>query len=174
MSSLVLNVVPLPTQDPIAHIRRPEFRDRKDPREGQVTQPWVDYFTALGTSQEASPIRIAQVGVTAQSASIAATDMSNGNLSGGFYAVSFYARITQAATTSSSLEVIVDWTEGGLAQSHTFAAITGNTVTSLLSDGLPLILVDPLSPIRYSTTYASVGGTVMQYELYIVLTQVQA
>ena len=138
-----------------------------------LTAPWLDYFTAQSNLISQMPARIQTVSVAQQSASIGATDMSNGSLSAGLYLIQYYARITQAATTSSSLEVVFDWTDGGVTPVYTGAAMTGNT-TSTFQSGSLMVEVDALSPIRYSTIYASVGGTVMEYKLVVVLSEVSA
>lgn len=174
----ILGTIPLPLGDVIAKRPRKEFLQKgiPDPQEGMVSTPWVEYMTRSDQILAQSPNRLNSVGpLTAQAASIGATDFSTGGLNAGLYRLSYYARITQAATTSSSLIVTFDWTDTGVATSHSFAAITGNTTAT--NNGSPdskLIYSDAASPIRYSTTYASVGGTPMQYSLQIVLEKVQA
>lgn len=168
------NLIPLPVQTPIAQGKRPRFGPRQqDPQEGLCTQPWVEYFNSLVLTQSASPVRIDSVSLSAQGASIAATDMASVPLAAGIYRVSYYVRITQAATTSSSLTVTLDWTDGGVSPSFSGAAITGNTTTTFQSE-TQLIAIDSVSPVRYSTTYASVGGTPMLYKLEITLEKVLA
>lgn len=164
------NPVPIPISDAISRPRRDEFarRNQRDPQEGMVTQPWIDYFTDQGLAVSEAARLQTTVTLTAQGASVAATDMTDGTFSAGFYRVSYYARITQAATTSSSLTVTIDWTEGGVSPSFSGAAMTGNTVTTVQSE-TQMLYIDALSPIRYSTAYASVGGTPMQYSLRLVL-----
>jgi len=164
------NVVPIPLQDPIAQPARIEFvkRGQKDPKEGTVTQAWLDWFTSQSDSLSASSTRINTVPLTTQFAAIAPTDFSGANLSAGLYRISYYARITQAAGVNSSLTVTFDWTDGGVSPSFSGAAITGNTTTTFQSATFP-IHIDSLSPVRYSTAYVSVGAPVMQYALYIFL-----
>ena len=155
-----LNNVPIPHFDPIVQPTR------------FLTEVWERWFDQLQIILEAAAVRVGGVSVSAQGASIAATDFSDGALDAGLYRISYYARITQAATVSSSLIIGFDWTDGGVSQSFTGAAITGNT-TATSQSGSVLIHVDALSPVRYSTTYASVGATSMQYDLYITLEEVQ-
>ena len=90
------------------------------------------------------------------------------------YQVSIYARITQAASVSSSLTVTVDWLDSGVACAFSWPAVTGNTVSTVLVQPQIIVDVDGSSPVRYSTVYASAGGTVMQYKLAVVLSRVQA
>lgn len=139
----------------------------------QPTKPFIEWVTALTTDVDASSARITTKTVTAQAASIASTPFAVGALSPGLYRVEFYARITQAATTSSSLTVTFSWVEGAVSCSKTFPALTGNTTATVDGNGA-LIRIDQASPVSYATTYASVGGTVMQYRADFVLTQVDA
>lgn len=165
-----MNTVPIPISDPIASPARKEFIERKqrDPLEGKVTQPWVDYFTQQGDAQSTSPSRIAQIPLYHLDLSVSPTEMAGVGVTGGAYRINYYARIMRPGAVSSSLIVTFDWTDLGVACSFSGAAMTGNTVTTLQSETL-LVEVDNLSPIRYSTTYASVGVPSMEYKLMIVL-----
>ncbi len=172
-----LITAPIPLNDPIAAPRRREFRSgpkvqEKDPFEGLITDPWVKYITDITVTVDNAPTRVNSISKTNQIASIGATDVSAGNQPGGLYEIKFYVRITQAASVSSSLQVTLDWTDGGVSPAQTFPAITGNTVTTIQSSGLPQIHVDSGTPIRYATTYVSVGGTPMKYRLDVTLLQV--
>ena len=91
-----------------------------------------------------------------------------GRLQSGIYRVSYYARITQAAGVSSSLTVQFRWTDGGVAQTQTAAAITGNTTTSVQQDRL-MVRTDRNTSIVFDTVYASTGAPVMQYRLNLAL-----
>ena len=165
---------PIPLQDAIARPGRSGFSDdAPDPLAGTITDAWIEYFNRVVTQLSSTPFRVNSVAAVTQAASIAATDFSGGGLSSGYYRLTYYARITRAATTSSSLTVTFDWVESGVSLALSGSAMTGNTVTTVQS-GTTLILADSNSPIRYSTTYASVGGTTMQYRLSVVLEQVQA
>lgn len=170
----VINNAPIPVSDPIAKARDPKTpRDRKDPNEGRVTKAWIDWFTNLFSVQAQTPTRVAATSVSAQSASIGATDLSDGTLSAGLYRISFYARITQPGTVSSSLTIAFDWTDATVSVPFTETAITGNTTTTIQTDTL-LIEIDANSPVRYSTTYASVGATAMTYKLAVTLEEILA
>ena len=106
---------------------------------------------------------------TAQSASIATTSLpTDGDLSAGLYRVTYYARITTAAGVSSSLTVNFGWTDGAISQTHSGAAMTGNSNTTWQTDSI-LIYVDAATPISYSTTYASDAAGAMQYQLFVTL-----
>jgi hypothetical protein len=153
---------PFPAKDPIAQ-----------PRTGLVTDPWIEWLTALIGDVDASPARLQTVTLTLQGASIGTTSIPFGALDTGLYRVSYYARITRAATTSSSLTVTLGWTEGGISLTSAGAAMTGNT-TGTVQSGTLLIRIDAASPVSYATTYASVGATSMQYRLDVLLEQLDA
>lgn len=168
--TFVLGRAPIPLTDPVARPkRRDQFSEKqKDPLEGTMSDAWADYFSRLVSTVAASATRISSAAKVAQSASIAATDISGGTLKAGVYRVSYYTRITQAAGTSSSLTVTLSWTDGGVAQSQAFAAIVGNTTTSLQTEAM-LIRIDSGSPVRYATAYVSVGAPAMEYSLDVIL-----
>lgn len=139
----------------------------------KVTPLWVGFFQALVDALNGTASREATVAKTAQSAAIAATSVTSGTLAPGLYRVSYYARITQAATTSSSLTVTLAWTDGGVACSESGAAMTGNT-TSTQQTGSRVIRVDSATQVTYATAYASSGATPMQYALSVVLESLPA
>jgi hypothetical protein len=156
------NGAPAPLRDPIA---------RKS--DGLMTAPWVTWFTQLTTDLDAAPERLDSVTVTGQTASISPTALDVGSLSQGLYRVTWRARITQAATVSSSLVVTVGYTESAITMSESGTAITGNT-TSTVASGSFLVAVDQGTPITFSTTYASTGASVMAYTLTIVAEEMDA
>jgi hypothetical protein len=134
----------------------------------------VNFFTRMQSNLQLAPAQISLAQALEQSASISATDLTDGGVAAGLYRVSYYGAIIQAATTSSSLTVTLSFTHRGTAKSASGAAITGNTISTFQSGELPLIVSDGASPITYATTYASVGGTPMLYDLYVVLERVAA
>jgi len=172
--ALTLANAPIPVRDPISVTKRTErYRyEQKDPLEGHLTNSWIEWFTRLNLQVNSNPTRLNQVNLTAQSATIAATDFSGGSLNQGLYRLSYYTRITTAAGTSSSLTITLSWTESGVAMSSAGAAITGNTITTFQS-GTILVFVDSAAPVRYSTTYVSVGAPSMVYRASFVIEAVQ-
>lgn len=168
------NIVPMPLGDPIARPIRPEFIGGKvDPRAGTMPDSWVKFLTSVTQTVSQQPLRIRASSSTGQTASITSTNLTAGAISTGLYRITHYTRVTQAASSSSSLSVTYAWTDGGVPQSITFAAITGNTTTTNDSRTFS-VHADAASPITYATTYASVGGTVMAYRLDIWLEQIAA
>lgn len=161
-----------PYQDPIG-IPSPE-----DERKGKGTavylpQSWIDWFTALTQRVETAPNRVAAVTLEEQSAAIGSTDIPIGNVLAGVYRLSYYARISTAAGSSSSLTVSLGWPDGAVAQSFSGSAITGNTTTTYQTATLE-VLVDAAGPITYSTAYSSTGSPAMEYTLVVTAEVVSA
>jgi len=154
---------PLPTTDPLVDPQR-QFR---------ATRALVDWATALSGDVDTAPARLRTETLTGQTASIGTTAIPVGSLAAGLYRVSWYARITRAATTSSSLTVTIGWVESGITLVSSGAALTGNT-TGTVQSGSLLLRIDAGTPITYSTTYASSGGVTMEYRLDLVVEQVDA
>jgi len=140
---------------------------------GVIVDAWYQYFLQARDRLNANPHILGTVFdlVTGQSAAIGTTSIPLPTLGIGLYRVSTYARITQAASTSSSLTVTLGWTDGTVACTYSGAAMTGNTTATMQSGSL-MIRNDNLSPLTYSTAYASSGGTVMQYRLDIAVEQI--
>lgn len=167
--------VPIPLSDPIARPRREDIGpDQKDPNQGTITLPWIQYFQAQSDTFSQAPIKTTTpVSLSNQSASIGSTPIPTASLASGLYRVSYAARVSQSATTSSSLTVTISWTASGVTQAQSGAAMTGNTTATFQSHSY-LILIDQASPVTYYTTYASVGATPMKYELSVVLESIDA
>lgn len=83
------------------------------------------------------------------------------------YRLSYYVRVVQPATVSSSVQVTLTWTDGGVTQTATGALLTGNTTTTLEQKTELLVHVDPDTPVEVSTTYASVGADPMVYDVEV-------
>ena len=86
----------------------------------------------------------------------------------GLYRLSWYARITVPADTTSTLTVTFAWTDHGQAMTTSGAAITGNTVTTFQSGTLFIYSDANVSP-TYATTYGFTVVTPMEYELYVTI-----
>jgi hypothetical protein len=140
---------------------------------GHPTRALIDWQTRQQTTVDASPTRLRTESVAAQGASISAVPITLGPLAAGLYRVSYYARITRAATSSSSLTVSIGFTDGGASRTLSGAAMTGNT-TGTVQSNTWLIRLDQASPVTYSAAYASSGATSMQYDATFVVEQVAA
>lgn len=161
-----------PIQDPIARPRRAKIPEgQKDPLEGLLTDSWNKWFTDQNSIIANTSATISSVSVDSQTASIGATAMPVGALAPGLYFISYYTTITTAAGVSSSLQVTLSWTDGGVVKQFNGAALTGNT-TSENESNYKLILVDSATPVTYATTYASNPAAAMNYKLSVVFQSV--
>ncbi len=146
---------PIPLFDPIAEA------DGK--QKGFLTDAWIQWFDETLKRLASSVPVVASTGqLAAQSASIPATDLAEASLPAGVYRLSYYARITRPATVASSLTVALSWTDGGVVQTFTGAAINGNLTTSYQTDTVT-IRIDSATPVTYTLTYATAGAVTMLY-----------
>lgn len=125
----------------------------------------------------AAPIIGASVDLSAQAASIAATNLIAVPVT-GLYRVSYWLEITQAATVSSSVALTIADSTGSFstpanvsntAGSNSLAGV-GATATGITSW---TVYVTAGAALTYATTYASTGGTPMQYRLNIAVERIQ-
>ena len=151
-----------------------------DLQTGLVSSTWFEYFLQMQDRAEKSAYAVSKEfdTLTDQSAAIAATSLTistptglTTKLSKGLYRVSTYVRITQAASTSSSLTVTLGWTDGTVACTSSGSAVTGNTTATTGSQSV-MIRSDADGSVTYATAYSSSGATAMQYRLDVVLEQV--
>ena len=154
------NNVPVPQYDPV--VKPDRF----------LTEPWERWFDQLQIILEASAVRVASVNLTAQGASIAPTDLTDGGLDEGLYRVSYYARISTPGPVGSTLTISFTWTDGGLTQTFTGAPIPGITTSNYGSE-TQLIHVDALSPVQYFAEVSVGAAPPLEYNLYFTLEEVQ-
>lgn len=131
---------------------------------GRFSDAWQAWLSRTPASFHAVPSVLNLVTLEAQSASISATDLPEMVLPAGVYRVSYYTRVTTAAGVSSSLTVTFAWTDGGVAQTYSGAAMNGNTTTTYQSGSI-VIRSDAGAAVTYATTYASNPASAMQYSL---------
>jgi hypothetical protein len=130
-----------------------------------ISPVWYRYFSVVIVGRLQSSAQVTRaVTLPNQAASIGATALAQG--SAGVSRVGWVLRITQPATTSSSVTVTIGYDDGGVAVSQAGAPVTGNTITTVQS-GQVLVRSDAASPITYAVAYASVGATPMQYTLSV-------
>lgn len=155
-----MNAIPVPVGDPIA---------QKSGLIGNAFLQWLQWLVGLVMR---APIRMTpDVNLTAQAASVSATGLAPVQFS-GVYRLSYYVRVTRAATTTSSIAITFGFTDT-LAQTVSSAALTGNTTTTW-GTGTYLVWIDGGTTPTYATTYASTGATSMQYKLSVVVEMVNA
>lgn len=133
--------------------------------QGILTQPWQVWLRGVTDALNTTPQVQTSVTGTPTGASISSTALLADTGSAGLFRVSWFLRVTQAATTSSSVAVTVAFTDG-VALTVSGAAVTGNT-TSTFQQQSVVVRCDASSAISYSTTYSSVGATAMQYALSV-------
>lgn len=138
--------------------------------QGLITQPWQIWLRGVTDAINLSPQVQTSVTGTPQGASIGTTTLLADTGSAGLFRVSWFLRITQAATTSSSVAVTVAFTDG-VALTVSGAAVTGNTTSSLQQQTV-VVRCDPSSTLSYSTAYSSTGATAMQYSLSIAVERI--
>ena len=140
---------------------------------GIISNAWYEYFLQAQDRLNAGADTLTPVvaaGIN-QSAAIPTTSIPLTTLSVRLYRVSTYARITQAASTSSSLTVTLGWTDGTVACTSSGSAMTGNT-TSTTQSLSAMIRSDSSTPLTYSAAYASSGGTAMTFRLDLAVEQI--
>jgi hypothetical protein len=166
------NALPLPVTDPLVNAPNPNLpKGQKDVNAYGMTDTWAKFFGSIAQTVSQASSTLNTTSVTAAAASIITTNLPLGQLNSGLYRVTWYARITRAASSSSSLTITLGWTDGGVAITQSGAAITGNT-TATYQSLTYMIHVDRLTEITYATTYSSTGGTTMQYSLYLTVENV--
>ena len=125
-------------------------------------QDWLT-LQFVPRAQQAPPVIVHPVGLADQSASIGTTALI-GAASAGLYRVTCWVHIVQAATVSSSLTPTVSTVDRGFSVSQSGAAVTGNTTGT--GAGFTFdVRCDAGAILSYTTTYVSVGGTVMKYDV---------
>ncbi len=138
---------------------------------GRVTQAMRYWLLSVVDRVNAGPQIMATVSASTQGASISATSFPILSVSPGLYRLSMSSRISRAATTSSSLTVTFGWTDDTVSCTTSSAAMTGNT-TATVGSLTTLVRVDDGSTITYATSFASSGGTTMQYSLDLSCEQI--
>lgn len=162
----------MPVEDAISNQARKELVDagQIDSLAGLISSTWNQWLNLLAGQLNKAPFIQNGVSLTAQGASVGATDFTGGALSGGLYRLTYYVQVTRAATTSSSIQPVLSWTYNGGTVSFSVAALTGNTVTTGDSQ-TKTVLIDAGSPVTYALNYASVGGTSMLYSFSVAIEQ---
>lgn len=135
---------------------------------GIIHPLWQRFFQDLVNTVGAVPLVALSVSLATQAAAILATVLVGNALSDTRYRISYYVRVSRAATVSSSVTVTLRWTDGGVAQSLVGTALVGNTTTTLESK-TELIHLDVNTTVTYEVAYASVGATTMQYTLEVAV-----
>lgn len=117
--------------------------------------------------------------LTAQGAAISTTTLFTPAAT-GFYRINIYAKVTRAATTSSTLgAVTIGYTDGSDSVAQTIVAglmtqlgaiattNTGNTTASKLLGSIVIFALTGVA-VTFAVAYVSSGATTMQFESHLV------
>jgi hypothetical protein len=137
---------------------------------GQLTTSARDWLLAVITDLNQASLRKQIAAQENQAAAISSTPIDLGDVvPGGYYRVSVYLRLTQAASSNSSVTPTVSWVENGQARSVSGTAYTGNALAGAAQPFAPVIKIDANTDISYSVAYASVGATPMRFSADVIV-----
>lgn len=139
---------------------------------GYFNRTWVNFFDALWTRLAANSAFLKRLSVPEQSAALPATPIPVGSVEAGWYRVSVYLRVTQAATTSGDVTVTIEHVDNSINCEQDSQTVT-NDVTKPISDTL-LVKMDAGSPLTFTTTYNSVGATQLKYRVDVLVEKAAA
>ena len=123
---------------------------------------WQELLDGFGTVPIAGSLT-----KTGQTAALATTAVLT-VLTGGWYEMTTYARVTTPDGVSSSLTVTVGWTENGQALTQVLSALTGDSVTTVQPGPPVTVWADVNTDITVSTAYASNTPNKMAYKLLVI------
>lgn len=144
-------------------------RDALVMQRGIVTPSWRDALTRVWQRLNSVPVLVLHSQQAALGAAISPATVLAVLPETGLYRVTWYARVSRAATSSSSLQLTVGWTDGGVACTQAGAALTGNTTATCESVSL-VVAADVATNLTLAVAYTSSGATSMQYN-YVVLVE---
>ena len=147
------------------------LRDALVMQRGVVTPAWRDWLTRVWQRLNAVPVVTLRARQTAQDAAISPAAVLVTLPETGLYRATWYARVSRAATVSSSLQFTLGWTDGGVACTQVGAALTGNTTATHESASVTF-LADKGTDVTLAAAYASSGATAMQFDYAVALEQV--
>lgn len=150
----------------------------KNPVTGQKSYPLTkeagDYVFAVSETVNNAPSQVGtSVQLFGQTAAIAPTDITGAGLSDGLYNIQIWSRVEVPAGVSSSVQVTITYTSGGVVQTFVGTLVNGNLTTSK-SQQIEPIWIDGGTSLTYETAYASNPVSAMEYALVIVLQLVKA
>ena len=112
----------------------------------------------------------ATVGLTAQTAAKSATTLFT-PINDGLYQIAYYAKVTTAATTSSTIGpiTITSTDPDGNTIVSVGDSTSQNSTTNGFINGIIPVYAKGGTAIQYALSYNSSGATAMAYDLYIVV-----
>jgi hypothetical protein len=160
---MALEFAPAPIRDPIA-------QEEAESKRLMLPRVWIDWFASLGIRVDQQTHTLNIVELFNLSGNVPPTPIPLDTLGEGLYRVTYYMRITTPASTSSSIQIGIGWTDNAVSCAIQADALTTNTIGTVQSNTL-MIRNDQAAPITYEVVYASVGGTPMLYNLFIMVEQ---
>lgn len=136
-----------------------------------ISRDWFIWLSQelVSRVQKCSQVIKVPSALTGQSAAIGTTTLLT-VATATIYRASGYLAITTADGVSSSVALTFRWTDGGVAKTKTFTALTGDTTAT--ADGFThFIHADAGTAVSYSTSYASNTPAKMRYRLDLALEQ---
>lgn len=163
---MAVNLPPPYPKAPIGSVEKDEITDQPI---ANLTDPWQKYFRDQRQYLAQIPVNVEPTALVVPDANdaIGTTTLITPS-NNGIFSVEYFLRVITAAATSSSAQVVLNWTDQGDALTQTFTAVTGNTTTTH-GWGRYQFQADGGTPITYSVTYASNGANEMHYNLYLVV-----
>lgn len=151
-----------------------EVKDQLGKKTYPLSQEAIAWLLPLTNSVNAAPQQIGLfIDRTGQSAAIVATALDGGSLATGLYQLSIWSRVEIVDGVSSSVQVTVTYTSGGVVQTFVGTLVNGNLTTSKSQQTVPL-WIDANTAVTYQTAYASNTPAMMRYQLTIALQLVKA
>lgn len=134
-----------------------------------MRREWIQWFRSLIDAVNVAGV-VANVNLVTQSAAIPYTSIPiPQNMPSGQYRVSWYLRVTKAATTSSQLDINFKWNDTGVDCTYSDPQVVDANTTDALAQGSLVIDYKTGTPIYYSIDYVSVGADPMEYKVIIEL-----
>lgn len=166
--------VPYPSRDGMVQVRDAKDSHGKPIQLGDLVREWDSYFLARDARQNLTPFVVPAGSEAAlnQTAAIAITAIG-GTLVEGLYRINSYVQIVTPDAVANSVQVVISYTYGGVAQTETFAAVTG--ITTGTHQGLIYpFMVDAGTPVSYTVNYSSNTPNACVYSVILELELVKA
>lgn len=139
-----------------------------------LSQEAINWLLPLSNSVNAAAQQVGTfIDLTGQNDAIPATAFDDGSLQAGLYQLSIWSRVEVPDGASSSVQVTITYTSGGVVQTFPGTNVNGNTTTSKSQQIVPL-WIDEGTAVTYQTSYASGTPNQMEYQLAIALQLVRA
>lgn len=137
----------------------------------KITDRWRIWLRDLRDDVDNRSALLASVTQDGQTGSIVSTPFLTDTLVGGLYRVSAFLHVTTVGSVTSSILVTFSFTHKAVACSISTTALTSNLTTSVQAQEFPIV-VDPGTPVSWSTTYAANAAASMAYSVTTALSTV--